>query len=67
MMLFRLVIAKDEVGVTVWDLIIELVIPGISQNWERLVCESTIYNWLFKYLAFNQNNNIGPIAHSFNE
>jgi hypothetical protein len=67
MMLFRLVIAKDEVGVTVWDLIIELVIPGISQNWERLVCKSTIYNWLFKYLSFYQNNNVGPIAHCFNK
>jgi hypothetical protein len=67
MMLFFLVIAKDEIGVTVWDLIIKLVIPGISQNWERLVCKSTINYRLFKYLAFNQNNNIRPIAHSFDE
>jgi len=67
MMLFCLVIAKDKVSVTVRDLIIKLVIPGISQNWERLVCESTIYNWLLKYLSFNQHNNIRPVANSFNE
>ena len=53
MMLFCLVIAKDEVSLTMWDLIIELVIPGIAQNWERLVCEPSIYNRLFNDLSFN--------------
>ena len=60
-------VVADEVGVTVWDLVVEFVGPRVSKHGECLVSEATENADLILDFALDEGYNVRFVAHCFDE
>ncbi len=60
-------VVADEVGVAVWNLVVELVGPRVSKHGEGLVSEATENADLVLDFALDEGYYVRFVAHSFNE
>lgn len=60
-------VVADEVGVTVWDLVVKLVGPRFSKHGECLVCKATENADLILDFALDEGYDVRLVAHCFDE